>query len=134
MTLSRKVTIKLAPPAQDPAPVTQNKPLSQVTLYAASIEPQPVPAGGTFAIKTDYAIYDASAAGQEIDFNFSYQILKGDKVLLQKDLALKAREGQKRVASREGLRAARIPGNYQLRVSITYKDKTSATSVPLVVQ
>lgn len=107
-------------------------PLVQITRLA--VNPQVVPAGGTFDIVVDYSAMDPAAQLRQIAVQLTIEILQGEKVLYTHRPIEVSGENGRSMRRTEPLAGAKNPGAYTVRATVKYKDVSATGQTRFTIQ
>ncbi len=104
----------------------------RVSITHLAVEPEAVPAGGKFAIKTAYGVVNPDGDDGPIPVNYKIEVIKGSKrVTLDSETVSIPASGEK---STFWFTAPQKSGSYQLLFSIQYKNISRSRQVAFEIQ
>ena len=117
---------------QEAAGAAPSLPLVQITRIA--VNPQVVPARGTFDVIVDYSAKDPATQLKQVAVQLTIEILQGEKVLYtHKPIEVNGENGGS-TRRTEPLAGSAKAGAYTVRVTVRYGDTSATGTAPFTIQ
>jgi hypothetical protein len=105
-----------------------------ILVKRAVTQPSSVPPGGKFDLVMEFTVHDSGNKRRQVSANYTYQILKGAKVLFGSEAKnIKVLEGSPATRT-DPLRAGKKRGSYHIKVDLTYKGASAQKTVELRIE